>query len=112
MKFKLSLLSLALVAYLQVSAQDTTAQNYGKRITPADLKQNLTIFASDAFEGRETGTRGQKVAAAFVSANFQDYGLVPPVSGGYLQQFELYTSIPGDIYLKAGKSVFKNYEEI
>ncbi|MBK7649458.1 MAG: hypothetical protein IPJ20_00185 [Flammeovirgaceae bacterium] len=36
------------------------AQKYAATITEADLKENLTIIASDALEGRETGKRGQK----------------------------------------------------
>jgi hypothetical protein len=111
MKFNLTLMGAVLTAGT-VFAQNLTAQTYGNLITPQDLKNNLSIFASDAFEGRETGKRGQKVAAAFVSANFQEYGLTPPVNGGYYQSLDLYTSIPGDIYLNTGKLHFKNYEEI
>jgi hypothetical protein len=112
MKLKVILLGIVLAGTMKVFAQDPTAQTYGNQITPADLKDNLSIFASDAFEGRETGTRGQKIAAAFVSASFQEYGLTPPVNGDYYQPLELYTSIPGDIYLKTGKFNFKNYEDI
>jgi hypothetical protein len=112
MNLKLKLLSLLVIASFALFAQDPTAQKYGNLITPDDLKENLSILASDAFEGRETGKRGQKIAAAFVSANFQELGLVAPVNGSYYQPIELYTSVPGDIYIKTGKSRFNNYEEI
>ena len=33
---------------------------YGKSITADELKEALYVYASDEFEGRETGTPGQK----------------------------------------------------
>jgi hypothetical protein len=112
MNLKLKLLTILGTMSFGLLAQDPTAQKYGNLITPDDLKENLSILASDAFEGRETGKRGQKIAAAFVSAHFQELGLAAPVNGSYYQPVELYTSIPGEIYLKTGKSRFNNYEEI
>lgn len=94
-----------------LQAQDPVAQKYGSMITPSDLKENLSVLASDAFEGRETGKRGQKVAAAFVRANFEDFGLAAPVNGTYFQPVELYTSVLGDVTLKAGKNTFVHYED-
>ena len=90
----------------------TVEQNYAKLITPADLKQNLSILASDALEGRETGKRGQKMAAAFISYHFQDIGLKPPVNGSYYQPFQLYQSIPGDTYAEVEGMRFANFEDV
>ncbi len=90
-----------LVGSVSLQAQDPVAQKYGSMITPSDLKENLSVLASDAFEGRETGKRGQKVAAAFVRANFEDFGLAGPVNGAYFQPVELYTTLVGDVSLKA-----------
>jgi hypothetical protein len=85
---------------------------YAKMITQSDLKQNLSILASDALEGRETGTRGQKMAAAFISYHFQDLGLKPLVNGSYYQSFELYQSFPGTTYLQVNGARFRNFEDI
>jgi hypothetical protein len=93
-------------------AQDPVALKYGNLLTPADLKEYLSILASDAMEGRETGKRGQKMAAAFISSHFQEIGLSGPVDGGYYQPVDLYTSMPGEIYIKAGQTQYKNLEEI
>lgn len=111
-KFKLLVLVWASVACLNVHGQDPVAQKYGNTITPEGLKELLSILASDAMEGRETGKRGQKMAAAFVKAQFEELGLAGPVDGGYYQPVELYTSIPGEIYIKAGQTQFKNFEDI
>ena len=97
----------------RLQAQDPVAKKYGDLITPSDLKENLSILASDALEGRETGKRGQKMAAAFIKAHFEELGLTGPVNGNsYYQAVELYTSIPGDIYIKAGQQKFTNFEDI
>ncbi len=44
-------------------------------ITSADLKKHLTILASDEFEGRETGTEGNKKAARYIANQFEQFGL-------------------------------------
>lgn len=85
---------------------------YAELITPAQLKENLSILASDALEGRETGTRGQKMAAAFISHHFQELGLTGPVDGSYYQTFDLYKIVPGEVQLSAGGTTFQNFKEI
>jgi hypothetical protein len=109
-KLKIWLLSYLLVGLAH--AQDTTIQNYGKTITVADLKDNLSILASDALEGRETGTRGQKMAAAFIRTYFEELGLKGPVGGDYYQTMELYTTSPGQSYVKVGDTRFSNFTEV
>ena len=111
-KLKLAMCIGLLVSSLNLLAQDPAAQKYGNLITESDLKENLSILASDAFEGRETGKRGQKIAAAFVRAHFEDIGLTGPVNGDYYQPVELYTSIPGEIYIKSGQNKYNNFEEV
>ncbi|HET9486531.1 MAG TPA: M28 family peptidase, partial [Chryseosolibacter sp.] len=94
-----------------VTAQ-TPVQDYGNLITPEDLKENLSIIASDALEGRETGTRGQKMAAAFIRHHFETLGLEAPVNGSYFQHFTLHKTFPGEVYVMAGTTRFKNFEDI
>lgn len=113
MKFRI-LLSAYLAATLTLgfSQQNPTVQEYAAQITPEELKANLSILASDALEGRETGKRGQKMAAAFIASHYAELGLQAPVNGSYYQPVELYTGVPGDIYVKVGDKSFKNYEDI
>ena len=93
-------------------AQAPVAKKYGDMITSADLKEYLSIIASDAFEGRETGKRGQKIAAAFISTHFQELELIPPVNGNFYQPVPLYTSIPGDIYVIVGNTKLNNFGDV
>lgn len=87
-------------------------KRYGEIITASDLRENLEIVASDALEGRETGSRGQKMAAAFIRHHFKALGLQGPVNGSFYQPFQLYKAVPGEVYLAAGESRFTNYEDV
>ncbi len=111
-KLKLSTLLSALLIVVTSSAQDPEVQKYGNRITETDLREYLSILASDALEGRETGKRGQKMAAAFIRAHFEEIGLIAPVDSDYYQPFELYTTLGGENYLKIGETRFDNFTEI
>lgn len=105
------LLGLSLFLSVSLQAQDPVAQQYGALITASDLKENLSILASDAMEGRETGKRGQKMAAAFISAYFEDIGLTPPVNGSYYQPVELFTMAQPSVMLKSQAGELKEFED-
>jgi Zn-dependent M28 family amino/carboxypeptidase len=65
---------------------------YAARITPDGLKADLSVLASDEYEGRETGQKGQKMAADYLAKAFASYGLTGPVPGSdnpYLQHFSM-----------------------
>jgi hypothetical protein len=66
--------------------------SYAASITPEALKQDLSVLASDAYEGRETGKKGQKMAADYIAKAFAADGLAGPVQGSdnpYLQHFTM-----------------------
>jgi hypothetical protein len=74
-------------------------RQYQSTITAADLSAHLYLFASDLFEGRETTTRGQKLAATYLATQYRRMGLLPKgtVQGAnpaapeaYLQPFDVY----------------------
>lgn len=67
-------------------------RTYAATIQPADLREHLTVVASDAFQGREAGQPGQKLAAEYLVQQFAALGLQGPVTGSdnpYLQHFPL-----------------------
>lgn len=105
--------SLILAFSVSVFAQDEQeAKEYASTITNDDLYAHLSVLASDAMQGRETAKAGQKMAAAYIAAQFQKLGLNGPVKGGdnkgFLQEVVLYTSKPGEIYIKNGKDKISN----
>ncbi len=104
MKRTIILIHLLLLCSIGFGQQNPDAVKYAATITQADLKENLTIIASDAMEGRETGKRGQKMAAAFIAAYFEDLGLKGPVSGSYYQPVPLFNTSAPVVSIKAGKT--------
>ena len=62
---------------------------YSETITTEDLKKHLEILASDEYEGRETGKKGQKKAAKYISNHFQNIGIPPYKKKTYYQKFKV-----------------------
>jgi Zn-dependent M28 family amino/carboxypeptidase len=82
-----SLICLQLVSFAQLDI----ASQYGNFITRSNLKTYLTVIASDEMEGRETGTEGQRKAAAYIELQFKAIGLTSPAGlKGYQQMYPLY----------------------
>jgi len=71
-------------------AQNPIEAKYARIINIPVLKKHLTIIASDSLEGRETGTEGQRKAAAYIEQHFKAIGLTPVAElNGYQQFFPL-----------------------
>lgn len=71
--------------FSQIQADDKTSLAY--------LKNNLQVLASDEFEGRETTTRGEKLASLFIASELGKYSVKPLGDNGtYFQNFELLSS--------------------
>ncbi len=113
---KLGFVFLLLIGVLGAQAQEDIMRKYAADIDQAEMKEILTILASDALEGRETGKRGQKMAAAFIADYFEQIGLQPvvPTKSGfsYYQKFELESSQSGITFLKANNTTFTNGKEV
>ncbi|MEE9431469.1 MAG: M20/M25/M40 family metallo-hydrolase [Melioribacteraceae bacterium] len=55
-----------------------------------NIKANLEFLASDELEGRETATRGAKLAALYISKELKKYGVKPFADNGtYFQEFDI-----------------------
>jgi len=115
MKNKITLIILLFVGLTYAQEQNKTMMKYAETITVEDMKEDLTILASDALEGRETGKRGQKMAAAYIRYHFEELGLEGPVkngpANGYYQDVNLKSSKAGEIYLKIGDAKLTNLED-
>ncbi len=106
---KLTLYLLLFVPAL-VIAQDP--QQYASLIEPNALKDNLSIIASDAMEGRFTGSRGQKMAAAFIADHFERLGLTPINKGSYYQEVKLYSYRQGEISIATASKKFSTSNDV
>ena len=52
-----------------------------------EIKEDVAYLANDKLEGRQTGTKGEKLAADYLVNRFQNIGLEPKGSDGYIQSY-------------------------
>ncbi|MAM17841.1 MAG: M28 family metallopeptidase [Bacteroidota bacterium] len=90
-----NLLAIALMAILvscgarQKNVDNADPMAYANTITASDLKDHLFTFASDEFQGRETGEPGQKMAAEYLKKEYQSLDLPSPMGNDdYFQEVD------------------------
>lgn len=73
------------------------SQTFSQKLNKADkaiitnLQAHISFLADDKLEGRRAGTNGEKLAAEYISQQFQKVGLQPRGdNGGWLQSFDIY----------------------
>ncbi len=103
---KRSLFSLLILSFLvgcarneskvPVEVSDADAVELAASITEAELKEHLFIYASDEFEGRETGTEGQKKAVQYIVDYYKKLNIDPAAgTNDYIQKVPVnYTTAP------------------
>lgn len=82
--------------------------HYSNTITPEELSTYLYAFASKDFEGREVGTKGQKLAAKFLKDYYQSIGIPSPFGNN-----TYYQTIPASFFsnnIKASENVLAYIE--
>ena len=106
---------LLLALVFSATSQDKKALKYAKTITEKDLESRLAVLASDSLEGRETGERGQQMAAEYIASKFKEFGLEPPVDSksgkSYFQLYPLRKLTYRTAYLKKGDEQKTNFED-
>lgn len=97
------------VALFSAAQKTDLAVKYSSFIDSADLKKHLSVIASDAYEGRETGKNGQKMTANYLIQSFQNSGCkTAPGMNGYEQFFEVIETVPGgELMLGQTALIFK-----
>ena len=90
-KVKIKAKKTALATKPAPTAPDWSVQ-YANLVTAERLRTHLAVLASDEYEGRETGMKGQHMAAAYVATQFKTAGLTGPMptpADPYQQHFNL-----------------------
>lgn len=73
--------------------KDLDPISYANTITQDELKEHLYVYASDDFEGRETGTPGQKKAIEYIRDAYKSLGIAAAKKDGdYFQKVPLEVS--------------------
>ena len=99
--------------------QKSTQLYYASTIDAINLKNHIELLASESFEGRKVGERGQKMAGLYIQDFFIKNELEPavPIDIGkrYLQEFEVEKSKISNISIKKETTdqevIFKNKED-
>jgi aminopeptidase YwaD len=58
-----------------------------------NVKHHILALANDSMEGRETGTKGEKMAYEYISSQFESIRLEKKGTKGYLQEFPFTKSV-------------------
>lgn len=83
-------LLLVLAGCADHTAPRTTPNRPGGVVSEASVRAHLEFLASDALNGRGSGTRDEMIAAEYVGAQFRRLGLKPGGTGsGYVQTIEV-----------------------
>lgn len=117
------LVSLALLAMACMQVTDTTPNTNVSRetaagpaemkaafdaITANDLTQHIKVLASDEYEGRGPGTKGEELTVKYLTDQFQKIGLKPGnPDGTYIQKVPLvgFTGQPTASFAAGGKTI-------
>ncbi|WP_461629749.1 M28 family metallopeptidase [Labilibaculum euxinus] len=99
-----------------LSAQDSIALYYSKSLSTNKIQNDIVTLSSDSMEGRDTGSKGQKLAAQYICQQFINAGVNNPKGNkdrsGYFQNFAIYKKEQADAEIQTIDKVFKNYEDI
>ncbi|HEY7751999.1 MAG TPA: hypothetical protein VH917_06870, partial [Ignavibacteriaceae bacterium] len=74
--FKDSVKNICLILFL-VASTTFAQQSFNKEESLSLIKNNVEVLASEEFEGRETGTKGEILASEFIASKLEEYGLKP-----------------------------------
>ena len=79
---------------------DSVADIYASSILKKDLYKDLSVLASDEYEGRETARSGQKKAAKYIVERFKEIGLEPGAkNGSFLQTFAVDAKNAANVFI-------------
>lgn len=99
-----------------LSAQDSLALHYSKLLSTNRIQNDIVILSSDNMEGRDTGSKGQKLAAKYIYQQFNDAHLFNPSgtkdSSDYFQKFSIYKQEQPGAEIKTLRKELKNYDDI
>ena len=68
-----------------VALTDVDPMPFAESISPEELKEMLYVYASDEFEGRNTGEPGQKKAVEYLKDYYIDHGIPSALEDTYFQ---------------------------
>ena len=97
-------------AEVVIAKKEVTA--FAETITADELKEALYTYASDDFEGRETGEPGQKKAIEFIKKHYVSIGISSPIAkDDYFQEVPLVKQETPEIIFSINNKEFKALDD-
>ena len=93
-----------------LSAQNP--QKYVNAIDAEDIKTKLYKYASDEFQGRESGTEGETLAVEYLRAEYQKLGIqAAKPDGDYFQYVPLKIQKTPKVSISIGNEAYEYYTD-
>ena len=94
------------------SEEKANPVDYANTITTDELKEMLYKYASDEFEGRETGEKGQKLAVEYLKTQYKAMGIPSPLGGDdYFQEVPLEKQSVSEAKISVNGKNYKSFED-
>jgi len=91
-------------------AKEVTA--FAETITAEELKEALYTYASDEFEGRDTGSPGQKKAVEYLKKHYVSLGIPSPLTeGDYFQEVPLVKKETPEVTFSVNNKAYKTVND-
>ncbi|HEU0063440.1 MAG TPA: M28 family peptidase [Flavisolibacter sp.] len=103
---QLTLIGFLLCTIIGYGQKNKRPEQFAKTITAEDLRNRLFIVAGPEMEGRETGSQGQKRAAAYIEDQFKQLGLQPGNQNSYQLFYDVYQDSLTDASLNVNGTSF------
>ena len=103
------LLLSGLIHSATAQSSEYSVEDFAASITPGDLRMYLSVLASDALEGRETGTEGNDKAAQFLASQLAAFGIPGHREDGqYYQDVTFTRSSWGEVSLTSRDTTYRH----
>lgn len=109
--FRILCLALLILPGTRALAQraDYSREDFADAITVQNLQLYLSVLASEALEGRETGTPGNDEAARFIAGQLHAFGIRPHrEDGSYFQEVTFTRTDWGEVSLQVDTQQFRH----
>src|SRR5688572_30122614 len=95
MNFRALRVSAVAISLTSICAYSTAAASAAEpsTIRAGSIRAHLEFLASDLLEGRDAGTRGYDLAANYVASIYEQIGLQPAGTNGFMQRVPLRSSL-------------------
>lgn len=88
-KLLILLLLVPVLSWSQSKRKKRIAEEKANASLVANLKNHVQYLADDQLEGRLTGSKGEELAMQYIVKQYQQLGIEPKGTNGYVQEFEI-----------------------